>query len=163
VTVAIGVLAFLATLACLALLVRVQQRHRAQTAAIAYAALLIAAGLARTVQPVPQVLVFLLMTFAAARLAGPSFTGWIHTLLGGVAFGSIAWAAATLPDRVDWSGVHGLLVVLGWIVVAGAVACALAVTLLRTRAAPFFGTIERAFYAVLLVWFFVVSVRLALA
>ena len=76
-TIAIGILAFLATLACLAALLRLQDSkgsYRAQTAASAYAALFVAAGIARTVQPVPQVLVFLLMTFAAARLAIPSFS-----------------------------------------------------------------------------------------
>jgi hypothetical protein len=161
VTVAIGVLAFLAALACLALLVRGRLRYRAQAAAIAFAALLVAAGIARTVQPVPQLLVFLLMTFAAARLAAPSFTGRIHILLAGAALGSIAWAAAILPDRVDWPGVHGLLVVLGWIVVAGAVACALAMTLLRKETERVFA-IERACYAAVLVWVFVVAVRPAL-
>jgi hypothetical protein len=197
VTVAIGIFAFFATLASLALLSRAhvlptgyrpasnaigdygvgayRGHYRALTAALAYAALLIAAGIARTVQPVPQLLVYLLMTFAAARLAIPSFpadldrgqptpAGRIHLVLAGVAFGSIAWAAAILPDEVDWPGVHAFLVVLGWIVVAGGVACALAVTpLLHKRTEPFFGAIERAFYAAVLLWFFVVSVRLALA
>jgi hypothetical protein len=197
VTVAIGILAFLATLGCVAALVRVhllptgyrpvsnavsdfgvgayKGYYRAQTAAIAYASLLVAAGIARTVQPVPQLLVFLLMTFAAARLAIPSFptdldrsrptlTGRIHLLLAGAAFASIAWAAAILPNRVHWPGLHGVLVVLGWIVVVSAVTCALAVTrLVRKQAEPYFGAIERVFYAATLLWFFVVSVRLALA
>ncbi len=196
-TVAIGILAFLATLGCAAALVRVhllptgyrpvsnavsdfgvgayKGYYRAQTAAIAYASLLVAAGIARTVQPVPQLLVFLLMTFAAARLAIPSFptdldrsrptlTGRIHLLLAGAAFASIAWAAAILPNRVHWPGLHGVLVVLGWIVVVSAVTCALAVTrLVRKQAEPYFGAIERVFYAATLLWFFVVSVRLALA
>jgi hypothetical protein len=197
VTAAIGILAFLATLGCLAALVRVhllptgyrpvsnavsdygvgayKGYYRAQTAAIAYAALLVAAGIARSVHPVPQLLVYLLMTFAAARLAIPSFptdldrgaptpTGRIHILLAGAAFASIAWAAAILPDRVHWPGLHGFLVVLGWIVVAAAAACGLAMTrLLHKPTEPYFGAIERVFYAAMLLWFFVVSARLAYA
>ena len=196
-TVAIAIFAFLATLGSLAALSRLHLlptgyrpasnavgdygvgaysgHYRALTAALAYAALLVAADIARTVQPVPQLLVYLLMTFAAARLAIPSFpadldrgrptaTGRIHLLLAGAAFGSIAWAAAIFPDHVDWPGVHAFLVVLGWIVVAGGGACALAVTPpLNKRVEPFFGAIERAFYAAVLLWFFVVSVRFALA
>ena len=196
-TVAIGIFAFVATLVSLAALSRLhllptgyrpasnavgdygvgayRGHYRALTAALAYAALLVSADIARTVQPVPQLLVYLLMTFAAARLAVPSFpadldrgqptpTGRIHLVLDGVAFASIAWAAAILPDQVDWPGVHGFLVVLGWIIVAGAVAWALALTpLLHKRTAPFFGAIERAFYVAVLLWFFVVSVRLALS
>jgi hypothetical protein len=132
VTVAIAIFAFLATLGSLAALSRLHLlptgyrpasnavgdygvgaysgHYRALTAALAYAALLVAADIARTVQPVPQLLVYLLMTFAAARLAIPSFpadldrgrptpTGRIHLLLAGAAFGSIAWAAAIFRPR----------------------------------------------------------------
>jgi hypothetical protein len=172
VTAAIGILAFLATLGCLLALLRARgvgasgRYYRLQTAASAYAALLVAAGVARTVHPVPQVLVFLLMTFAAARLAVPSFSsGPIHILLTGAAFATIAWAAAIFPDRVHWSGVHGMLVVLGWIVVASAVACGLATAagLLRNPTGRLSGATAHVFYGALLLWLFVVSVRLALA
>jgi hypothetical protein len=115
------------------------------------------------------------MTFAAARLAIPSFptdldrgrpslTGRIHLLFAVAAFASIAWAAAILPDRVGWTGLHGFLVVLGWIVVAGAAASGLALTpLLHKPTQPFLGSIQRVFYALTFLWFFVVSVKLALA
>jgi hypothetical protein len=188
----LGILAALLTLGCAAALVRVHtlptgyspvsnavsdygvgpvaRYYRWQTAALAYAALLLAAALARTVQPVPQLLVFLLMTFAAARLLIPSFptdldrsrptaTGRIHLLLAGVAFASIAWCAAALPDRVHWANLHGTLVVLGWLVVATALACGL--TVLVRRAAPFFGLVERLFYAATILWFLVVSLHFA--
>ena len=186
----LGVLGALLTLTCAAVLVRADtlptgyspvsnavsdygvgsfaRYYRWQTAALAYAALILAAALARTVHPVPQLLVFLLMTFAAARLVIPSFptdldrsrptaTGRIHLLLAGIAFASIAWCAVALPDRVDWSSLHGTLVVLGWLIVAAAVACAL--TVLLPSAKPFFGLVERLFYAATILWFLVVSLH----
>ena len=117
-------------------------------------------------------MIALLVIFAAARLAIPSFptdldrgqptrTGRIHVLLAGVAFASIAWAAAALPDTVDWPSVHGLLVTVGWIVVATAIACGLAMTRrLHATMEPFFGLIERCFYAAMITWFGVVSIHL---
>jgi ABC-type multidrug transport system permease subunit len=62
-----------------------------------------------------------------------------------------------LPDRVDWPNLHRTLVVIGWMMAATAVACGLAV-LLRF-ATPFFGLLERLFYAVTLLWFLVVSLH----
>src|SRR3954451_12538685 len=187
----LGILAALLTLACAAFIVRVHmlptgyrpvsnavsdygvgaysRYYRWQTAALAYAALVLAAAIARTTHPVPELIVFLLMTFAAARLLIPSFptdldrrsrptpNGRIHILLAGVAFASIAWCAAALPDRVDWPGLHGTLVVLGWIVVVTAVASGLAMAV--RIAEPYFGAVERLFYGATLAWFFVVSLH----
>jgi hypothetical membrane protein len=186
----LGILAALLTLACAAFIIRVHtlptgyspmsnavsdygvgaysRYYRWQTAALAYAALVLAAAIARTTHPVPELIVFLLLTFAAARLLIPSFptdldrsrptpTGRIHILLAGVAFASIAWCAAALPDRVDWPSLHGTLVVLGWIVVATAVASGLALTI--RVAEPYLGAVERLFYAATLVWFLVVSLH----
>jgi uncharacterized protein DUF998 len=186
VTPLLGVLAALMTLACAAALVRVHllptgyrplsdavsdygvgpysRYYRWQTAASAYAALLVAGALARTTHPVPQLPVFLLLVFAAARLVIPTFptdldrseptlAGRLHLVAAAVAFASIAWCAAVLPDRVHWPNLHGTLVVLGWIVVATAIACAVA---LRS---PFFGLVERTFYAALLLWLLVVSLH----
>ena len=146
--------------------------YRAQTAAIAVAALCLAVALATAVDPSPRRVIVLLAIFAVARLAIPSFptdlnrgqptrTGRIHIVLAGIAFGSIAWAAAALPDRVDWPSIHGLLVTIGWIVVGTAIASGLAMTR-RVHAAtePFFGLIERCFYAAMITWFVVVSVHL---
>src|SRR3954454_7797967 len=186
----LGILAALLTLACAASIVRVHllptgyspvsnavsdygvgaysRYYRWQTAALAYAGLVLAAALARTVHPVPQLLVFLLMTFAAARLLIPSFptdldrsrptaTGRIHLLLAGAAFGSIAWCAVALPDRVDWQNLHGTLVVIAWVMVAAAVACALAISV--PFATRFFGLVERLFYAATILWFLLVSLH----
>jgi|tagenome__1003787_1003787.scaffolds.fasta_scaffold20872533_2 hypothetical protein len=189
----LGILAALLTLVCAAVLVRVhllptgynpisnavsdygvgeyRRYYRWQTAALAYAALVLAAAIARTTHPVPQLIVFLLMTFAAARLLIPSFptdldrsrltpAGRIHIALAGVAFASIAWCAAALPDRIDWPSLHTTLVVLGWIVAGSAIACGLCISsLLHRHVEPFFGAIERVFYAAVLVWFLVVSVH----
>jgi hypothetical protein len=192
-TTVLGLLGLLATLACAAALVRVHLQptgyrpvrnavsdygvgaysryYRWQTAASAYAALFVAAALARETHPVPQLLVFLLMTFACARLVIPSYptdldrgrptgTGRVHILLAGAAFAAVAWCAAALPDRVDWPGLHGLLVVLGWVVAGAAIACGLAMTsVLRRVAEPVFGAVERVFYAALLIWLAVVSLH----
>jgi len=122
---------------------------RAHNALPAYAALFLAAGIARTVHPVPQVLVFLLMTFAAAQLLAASFADARQR--GAAAFTTLAWAAAILPGQTDWSW-HGLLVVLGWL--AGRRNAQAGWATLR---APRF---ESWFYPVALIWFVVVAVRL---
>ena len=122
---------------------------RAHSALPAYAALFIAAGAARTVHPVPQVLVFVLMTFAAAQLLAPSLRD--PRPLTAVAFAALAWAAAILPGQTDW-GWHTLLVVLGWAVVAAAVVVGAA--MLRSP------RLELWFYPVALVWFVVVALRI---
>lgn len=191
-TVALGILTLLAALVSLAALVRAHLLptgydpvsnavsdfgvgpyrvwYRAQTAAMAYAALFVAAGIVRETQPVPQKLVFLLLTLAAARLVIPSFptdldrgaptpTGRVHILLAGAAFAAVAWTAAIFPDRVD-TGAHGFFVALGWVVVATSVACGLSLTrALRAVAGPYFGAIERLFYLSVYVWFVAVSVH----
>ena len=181
----LAVLALAATLTCFGLLVAVHLRptgydplrnavsdygvgpslpyYCAQTAAMALAAIFVAAALARTVDPAPKLVIVLLFVFAAARLAIPFFptdldrmrrtdTGVIHVLLAAVAFGTVAWAAATLPGRVHWAG----LTTLGWIVVVTAIATAFS---LRARM-PYFGLVERSFYAATLGWLAFVAVRL---
>jgi hypothetical membrane protein len=193
VTAALGGAAAVATLACLAALVRLHQLptgyrplrnavsdygvgryrvyYRVQTTAMAVAAVLIAIALARSVDPVPLLPIALLALFAAARLLIPWFptdlnrlrptrTGRIHIALAAVAFASIAWGAAALPNRVDWT-IEGLLRGIAWLVVVSAVVCALALTpSLRPYAARWFGGIERVFYAGVLAWLFVVSLHL---
>jgi hypothetical protein len=138
--------------------------YRAQTAAMALAAIFVAGGLAKAVDPAPKRVIVLLAVFAVARLAIPFFPtdldrtqrtghGVVHVLLAGVAFGAVAWAAATLPDRVHWGGMSAL----GIAVVVTAVATGLSI---RARFA-YFGLVERAFYVAVLVWLLVVSLRLA--
>ncbi len=192
-TAALGAVAAAATLACLAALVRVHQLptgyrplrnavsdygvghyaryYRFQTAALAIAAVFVALGLARAVDPAPLLPIVLLLVFAVARLAiwwfptdvnrlRPTRTGRIHIVLAGVAFAAIAWTGAALPTRVDWPAIDGLLKGLGWLVVVSAVACGLAMTrALRRYVEPWFGAIERVFYAAMLAWFFVVSLH----
>ncbi len=182
---ALASLAGVATLGCLSALVWVHLRptgydplrdavsnygvgssrafYRVQTAAMALAAIFISAALAKALDPAPTLAIVLLLVFAAARLAIPWFptdldrtqrtrTGLIHVLLAAVAFGSIAWAAANLSHQVDWPGCRGF----GWAVVSTAVATVLAI---RTRF-PYFGLVERLFYAATLAWLLFVSLNL---
>lgn len=146
--------------------------YRAQTAACAISALLLAGGLAGGVDTTPTLVIVLLVTFAVARIlipwyptdldrSQPTRTGRVHVLLAGVAFGSIAWASAALPDRVAWPGAHGTLVAFGWVVVVSSVACGLCMSRPLHRATePFFGLVERLFYAAMLAWLAFVAVQL---
>jgi hypothetical protein len=188
-TVVLGLLGALATLACAAALVRLHllptgrdplrdavsdyaigpfaRFYRRQAAASAYAALFVAGALARDTHPVPQLPVFLLLVFAATRLAVPSYPpdlegsrrtvdGSVHILLAAAAFASIAWCAGVLPGRVDW--LHDALVLLGWVVIAAAAASGVALVIRFT----FFGLVERVFYAAMLAWLLLVSLHFAL-
>jgi hypothetical protein len=154
-TLAIGLLGAASTLVSAAALVR-GSGDRVQTAAAAYAALFVAAGIARTTHPVPRDLVFLLIVFAAARLAIPTFAaGLEHLLLAGIALAAAAWAALIAPDRVHW--LHGFLVVDGWVILAAAVTCGVA--LLAPPIRRFSWALERVFDAAVLVWLLVVSLH----
>lgn len=154
-TLAIGLLGAASTLVSAAALVR-GSGDRVKTAAAAYAALFVAAGIARTTHPVPRDLVFLLIVFAAAQLAIPTFpAGLAHLLPAGVALASVAWAALIAPDRVHW--LHGFLVVDGWVILAAAVTCGVA--LLAPPIRRFSWALERVFDAAVLVWLLVVSLH----
>jgi hypothetical protein len=157
-TLAIGLLGAASTLASAAAAVR-GRGDRAQTAAAAYAALFVAAGIARTTHPVPRDLVFLLIVFAAARLAIPTFAaGLEHLLLAGIALAAAAWAALIAPDRVHW--LHGFLVVDGWVILVAAVACGVALLLALARPTRRLSwALERVFDAAVLVWLLVVSLH----
>ena len=154
-TLAIGLLGAASTLVSAAALVR-GSGDRVQTAAAAYAALFVAAGIARTTHPVPRDLVFLLIVFAAAQLAIPTFpAGLEHLLLAGIALAAAAWAALIAPDRVHW--LHGFLVVDGWVILAAAAACGVA--LLAPPIQRFSRALEPVFDAAVLVWLLVVSLH----
>jgi hypothetical protein len=154
-TLAIGLLGTALALASAAALVR-SRGDRARTATMAYAALFVAAGVARTTHPVPRELVFLLIVFAAARLAIPTFPpGLWHLLLAGVAFAAAGWAALVAPDRVHW--LHGFLVVDGWVILVAAVACGVAMLAPPIRRLSW--ALERVFDAAALVWLLVVSLH----
>jgi hypothetical protein len=130
--------------------------YRAQTAAAAAAAGFLLVALAAGTDA-PWWLLLLLAAFAGARLLIPSFptdrdrtrptrTGRLHLLLAGVAFASIAIAAGNTPDDLAPGALQ-------WLVVGTSVATGLA---LRARA-PFFGLLERTFYAAMIAWFLVVA------
>ena len=161
-TLAIGLLGAALTLVSAAAAVR-SPGDRAQTATTAYASLFAAAGIARETHPVPRDLVFLLIVFAAARLASPSFPAGIeHLLLAGIALAAAAWAALIAPDRVHW--LHRFLVVEGWVILVTAVACGAAMLLALARPTRRLSwalerVFERVFDGAVLVWLLVVSLH----
>jgi hypothetical protein len=121
----------------------------------------------------PTVVVALLLANTVARLLMPAFPtdqsgnrfgsakGTVHMLLAFVAFGAVAAAATGLGGLFThypaWHGAKGLLVVLGWVVLTGAVATALA--LLGPRLKRVFGLIERLFTLSVIVWVYVISIE----
>lgn len=162
-TVAIGVLALLAVLASV----------RWPVAGSAYAGLLAAGGIVRTesfVPPplgkfssIPQLVVFLLLAFAVARLAATAVSAerrGTHAVLALVALGSLAWAAAALPGDVSWA-THGLWAVGGWCVVA--TAAAYAVSLAPPLRGLLGGPAERTFLVAVLAWLGAVGLQVALS
>jgi hypothetical protein len=139
---------------------------------IGIAALALAAALARGVDPAPTTVIALLVAFALARFAITAFPtdldrsrltgiGRIHILLAGIAFASIAIAAGKLPDAVrtnsELSSHHAVLAALGWAVIATSIATGVAISRLGRALDPWFGLIERLFYAAMLTWFFVIG------
>jgi hypothetical protein len=179
-TAALGVLAAVATLACISFLVAAHLRptgydpvrdpvsdygvgrytglYAGATASIGFAGLLLAAALWR--EDARWHVIALLVVFALARFALPVFptdlegerpsrTGEIHLLLAALAFAGVCWAMSA-HDAAPW---------LGWIATVGAVGTL--VSLKRLHALrPWTGLIERVFYAAMLAWFLLVSLRL---
>lgn len=123
---------------------------------------------------VPTPIVVLLLANSAARLVMPAFPtdqsgnrfetvkGTIHMLLAFVAFGAIAAAATGLGGLYShyptWHSAKSLLVTVGWVVLAGAVTCALG--LVGPRLKPIFGLIERFFTLSVIVWLSLISIEL---
>jgi len=123
---------------------------------------------------VPTVVVVLLLANAAARLLMPAFPtdqsgnrfetvkGTVHMVLAIVAFGAVAAAATGLGGLFShysvWHSAKGLLVTVGWVVLAGAIACALG--LVGPRLKSVFGLIERFFTLSVIVWIYIVSIEL---
>jgi uncharacterized protein DUF998 len=123
---------------------------------------------------VPDLVVLLLLGNAAARLLMPAFPtdqsgnrfetvkGTIHMLLAIIAFGAVAAAATGLGGLFShypaWHSARGFLVAVGWVVLAGAVACALG--LVAPRLKPIFGLIERFFTLSAIVWIYILSIEL---
>jgi hypothetical protein len=146
----------------------------AQLVAGALACAFVAFALADLHPYVPTAVVALLLVNAVARLVMPAFPtdqsgsrfgsvkGTVHMLLAFVAFGAVAAAATGLGGLFShypaWHGVKELLVVLGWVVLAGAVATALA--LIGPRLKRVFGLIERLFTLSVIVWLYVISIEI---
>ena len=145
----------------------------AQLVAGALACAFVAFALADLHPYAPTVVVALLLANTVARLLMPAFStdqsgnrfgsakGTVHMLLAFVAFGAVAAAATGLGGLFThypaWHGAKGLLVVLGWVVLTGAVATALA--LLGPRLKRVFGLIERLFTLSVIVWLCVISIE----
>jgi Protein of unknown function (DUF998) len=110
----------------------------------------------------PRSVVTLLAVLAAARIAiawfptdatsdQPTPRGGVHLLLALVAFTAASWAAIALRPAE-----HGEPR-LGWLMAALALATMIS---LRTSLRPWFGLIERGYYAAMLAWLILVSARL---
>ena len=139
--------------------------YRLQATCAGIAAVLLAAALARGVDPAPRRTIVLLVVFALARFAITQFptdliearehsrTGGIHLLLAAVAFAAMSVAGVTLKQPQ-----HGQPA-LGWAMLATAVGTSVAVRNAALR--PFLGLIERGFYVSMLGWLVLVAVRLA--
>src|ERR1700677_1968455 len=122
----------------------------------------------------PTVVVVLLFANAAARLSMPAFPtdqsgnrfetvkGTIHMVLAVVAFAAVAAAATGLGGLFShypaWHSAKSLLVTVGWVVLAGAIACALG--LVGHRLKPIFGLIERFFTLSVIVWIYLMSIEI---
>lgn len=133
--------------------------YRAQTTATAFAAIALAVALGG-----PGEVLVLLSVLAAARLligwfptdtiqVGERTTrGGVHALLAVLAFTTATWAAVALRPA------HHGLPALGWAMAACALGTALFLRNRRLR--PYFGLIERGYYAAMLTWLIVISARL---
>jgi hypothetical protein len=123
---------------------------------------------------VPTFVVTALLVNAVARFLMPAFPtdqsggrfktfkGTVHMVLAFVAFGAVAAAATGMGGLFShypqWHGIKSVIVTLGWIVLVGAVATALA--LVGPRLKRIFGLIERLFTLSVIVWLYVISIEL---
>jgi hypothetical protein len=146
----------------------------AQLVAGASACIAVAVALTGLHPYVPTLVVVLLLANAAARLVMPAFPtdqsgnrfetvrGTIHMVLAIVAFAAVAAAATGLSGLFShypaWHSAKSLLGPIGWVVLAGAVACALG--LVGPRLKPIFGLIERFFTLSVIVWISIMSIEL---
>jgi hypothetical protein len=146
----------------------------AQLVAGGVACIGVALAMAGLPRYVPTFVIAMLLANAAARFAMPAFPtdqsgnrfetvrGTVHMALAFVAFGAVAAAATSLSGLLshypEWNSAKGLVVTLGWVVLAGAVACAFA--LVGPRLKLIFGAIERFFTVSVIAWLYVVSIEL---
>jgi Protein of unknown function (DUF998) len=146
----------------------------AQLAGGAVACACLALALAELHPFVPTFVVTALLLNAVARLLMPAFPtdqsggrfktfkGTVHMVLAFVAFGAVAAAATSLGGLFShypqWHAINSLIGTLGWVVLVGAVATALA--LIGPRLKRVFGLIERLFTLSVIVWLYVISIEL---
>ena len=146
----------------------------AQLIAGALACACIAVAFSQLHPYVPTFVVAALLVNAAARFLMPAFPtdqsgsrfktvkGTVHMVLAIVAFAAVAAAATSLSGLFlyyhDWHDEKTLLDTLGWVVLVGAAATALA--LVGPRLKQIFGLIERLFTLSVIVWLYVVSIEL---
>ena len=153
-------------------------RYRADFAAQLFAGALacaaIAVAFARFHPYAPTFVVAALLLNAVACVSMPAFPtdqsggrfatakGRIHMVLAIVAFVAIAAAASSLTGLEshyrDWGNARTLIDALGWVVLIGAIACAVA--LIGPRLKRVFGLIERLFTSSVIVWIYVISIEL---
>jgi hypothetical protein len=111
---------------------------------------------------------------AAARFLMPAFPtdqsggrfktvkGTIHMVLAIVAFAAVAAAATSLSGLLshyqDWHNAKEFFDTLGWVVLVGAIATALA--LVGPRLKQIFGLIERLFTLSVIIWLYAVAIEL---
>ena len=123
---------------------------------------------------VPTFVVTALLVNAAARVLMPLFPtdqsgsrfktvkGTIHMILAIVAFAGVAAAASSLSGLLthyrDWHGIRTLVQALGWVVLVGAIATAVA--LIGPRLKKIFGLVERIFTFSVIIWLYVISIEL---
>jgi hypothetical protein len=145
----------------------------AQLIAGALACPSIAVAFAQLHPYVPTFVVAALLTNAAARFLMPAFPtdqsggrfktakGTIHMVLAIVAFAAVAAATTGLGGLLshyhDWHIAKTLLDTLGWVVLVGAVATALA--LVGPRLKQIFGLIERLFTLSVIAWLYDISIE----
>lgn len=122
----------------------------------------------------PTFVIVALLVNAAARAAMPAFPtdqsgsrfqtakGIIHMVLAIVAFAGVAAAASSLSGLLnhyhDWHNASSLLQTLGWLVLVGAIATAVA--LVGPRLKKIFGLIERLFTLSVIAWLCVMAIEL---
>ncbi len=122
----------------------------------------------------PTFVVVALLVNAIARLLMPAFPtdqsgsrlqtvrGTIHVVLAIVAFAAIAAAASSLSGLLnhyqDWHRIKTPIEALGWIVLVGAIATAVAIV--GPRLKRNFGVIEGIFTLSVILWLYAISIEL---
>jgi hypothetical protein len=146
-----------------------------QAVAGGVACLALAIALSRLHPFTPTQVVGALIVTAVARFLIPFFAtdqggsrfqtahGTVHMVLAVLAFGGLVWAASglwsTLKHYPGWSGLHGFLTTVSWLMLVSVIAVVVAIRAPRMK--RHFGLYERAFYVLSLAWLLAVAINLA--